>query len=146
MIESLGLFDRKVAEELFAVHPEWQAFARAEDDCGENALIVSLRAPNPRIKEPLVITTEEQEVSVFFDMYHMHFNELNDGALSLAEKITSDQYSIVSFWRDAQCCGAGLYANSNIPSSNDEHPYANRIVIRSWSGEHDTELSCIGRD
>ncbi|GAB2894642.1 hypothetical protein GCM10027046_24690 [Uliginosibacterium flavum] len=146
MIESLGLFDRQVAEELFAIHPEWQAFARAEDDCGENALIVSLRAPNPRIKEPLVITTEEQEVSVFFDTYHGHFNELNDGALSLAEKITSDQYSIVSFWRDAQFCCSSLCENSALPSSNDDYPYANRIVFRSWSGEHDKELSCIGRD
>ena len=144
MLESLGGFDRQVAEELFAVHPEWQAFARAENDGGENALVVSLIAPNQSIKNPLEITTEDQEVSVFFDHYHGHFNGLNDGALSLVEKITSGRYSVVSFWRDAQWCGSLLCENSSLPNSNEEYPYANKIVVRSWGGEHDKEVSCVG--
>lgn len=146
MFESLGLFDRQVAEELFAAYPEWPAFARTKDDDGANVLIFSLVAPNLTIKNPLVITTENQEVSVFFDHYHGHFNSLNDGALSLVEKITSGRYSVVSFWRDAQWCGSSLYENSDIPNSNEEYPYANKVVARSWSGEHDKEISCIGRD
>lgn len=146
MLDSLGLFDRQVAEELFSTHPEWQEFAQEKDDGGENALIVSLVAPNPAIKNPLEITTEDQEVSVFFDHYHGHYNSLNDGALSLVEKIRSDRYSVVSFWRDSQWCGSCLCENTHIPHSNEEYPYANKIVVRSWSGKHDKEISCVGRD
>lgn len=146
MFESLRLFDRQVAEELFAVHPEWQAFARIEYDGRESAFVVSLVAPNLMIENPLEITTENQEVSVFFDHYHGHFNSLNDGALSLVEKITSGRYGIVSFWRDTQWCGSCLCENSDIPDSNEEYPYANRIVVRCWGGEHDKEISCVGRD
>jgi len=146
MLNSLGVFDRQVAEELFAAHPEWQAFARAENDGEENALVVSLVAPNKKVQSPLKITTEDQEVSVFFDHYHGHFNCLNDGALSLVEKITSNRLSVVSFWRDAQWCGSTLCENTSLPKSNEEYPYANKIVVRSWSGEHDKEVSCTGRD
>lgn len=146
MIETLGEFDRQVAKELFALHPEWEAFAHAEDDNGEIALIVSLVPPNPAVRWPLEISTVDQEVTVFFDAYHAHFLSLDDEAIVLIEKIMSDRYSVVSFWRDDQWCGSHLYENSERPCSNEEHPHANKIVFRTWSGAQDQELSCTGCD
>lgn len=146
MIETLGDFDSQVASKLFALYSEWEKFARAEDDCGENALIVSVKPPNQNVNTGLTITTIDKMVSVFFDYYHTHFDDLDEGALALIENIKSDEYLSVSYWRDDERCGDGLYHSSRLPVSNDQHPYANKIIFRSWSGSKDKELRCVGRD
>lgn len=143
ILESLGKFDRRVAEALFAVHPEWLDFASAEEDFGENALVVSVPTPNSRIDGPMVVSTESEQVTVFFDHYHCHFPELDDDVLPLIADIASGRVCVVSYWRNDDWCGTALCPSDELPDTNDEYPYANRILIRSWFGDHDKDLTCV---
>lgn len=146
MLSSLGNFDRQVAEKLFAVHPEWQAYAHVIDDNGEGALIVSLDSPNPRHAGTLEISTKNLEVTVFFDSAHVHFDSITSGVIELVEQIISDHCCVVSFWRDEERCGVHVCKTEMLPVSNLDFPYANRIEIRSWSGLNDRDFVCAARD
>ncbi len=98
----------------------------------------------------LELDTFNDEVTVYFDSYHAHFddfgeNDAYDDALVLVQKITSNEYVVVSYWRDSQWCGSELVAAINLPTGNEEYPYANLVKICSWHGSYDNEIHCEPR-
>jgi hypothetical protein len=150
IFESLNEFDRHVAEQIGEVFPEWISHATAEtDQYGETALVVTIPAPSGRFARPLRIETFGGEVTVSFDCYHGHFSQFSGGlertALDLIQELLSEENVVVSYWRDNQGCGAFMAPSDDIPNTNDEYPYANRLRIRSWSGRFDRDISCEPR-
>lgn len=150
MFEQLADFDRRVAEQIGFAFPGWIKRATVEtDEYGESALVVSIPAPSERFAHPLRIETFGGEVTVSFDWYHGHFSEFSGcterTALDLIQEVISEEKVVVSYWRDNQACGSVMTVPDDIPSSNDEYPYANRVCIRSWSGRFDKDISCEPR-
>jgi hypothetical protein len=149
-LDRLDEFDRKIAEQIGGAFPDWIERATVETDAyGEQALVVSIRAPSPNAARPLRVETFGAEVTVSFDCYHGHFDEFSVGdgrtALDLVHEITSEEKVVVSFWRDSQACGAQLTSLDDIPTTNDEFPYANHLCVRSWSGRFDRDIYCEPR-
>lgn len=150
MIKSLAEFNRRIAEQIGEAFPEWMARAAVEtDNYGETALVVTIPAPSERFAHPLRIETFGGEVTVSFDCYHGHFSEFSGGpertALDLIQELLSEEKVVVSYWRDKDGCGSFMTPPNDIPNTNDEYPYANRLCIRSWTGRFDKDISCEPR-
>lgn len=151
MFENLEDFDRRIAEQIGFAFPDWIKQATVEtDEYGETALVISISAPSERFAHPLQIDTFGGEVTVSFDWYHAHFTEFSTGsqntALELIQEVISEEKVVVSYWRDHENCGSFLTHPKDIPSTNDEYPYANLVCIHSWSGSFDKDISCAPRD
>ena len=149
MFETLDEFDRKVAQAVGSAFPDWMSLAVVEEANGEHAFALTVQPPSHNIAHPLRIDTWGGEVTVWFEYYHMHFDEFCDGtdhdAISLTKKFVSGAYAVVSYWRDDQWCGSTLLEEGSIPTNNEEYPYANRIRVRSWTGTLDDDITCIPR-
>ena len=125
--------------------------------CGEvankYAVAFEVKIPSPasHTKRTLILETFNAEITVYFDSYHAHFSEIDgidpfDNASAFLQKDLSNQYAVVSYWRDEQWCGSAMLAVTSLPLDNADYPYANSIKIRSWLGDYDKVLQCIARD
>ncbi|MEN0038018.1 MAG: hypothetical protein AAGC78_13170 [Cellvibrio sp.] len=151
MHENLNEFSRNVSIQFFKSFPELKEFATALEENDEGTFSVKVIPPFNVVEHPLSIDTFGEEVTVAFDAYHAHFNEFKEeceygGALTFIKNIVSEQYAVVSFWRNDQWCGSSLIESCNFPSNNENYPYANLIKIRSWSGKLNKTIECIPRD
>lgn len=150
MIDDLNEFSKKIAAQVFDKFPQWEGLAGIREDDGEKVLLIKVTPPTGNAECPLSIDTIQDEVTVAFDAYHAHFwdfeNSEGDDALSFINLLLSDEYAVVSYWRDDRWCGATLLHESEFPSENTEYPYANAIKIRSWSGSHNNDIQCTPKD
>jgi hypothetical protein len=137
-LADLDGFSRKFAETLFAVYPAWREFARKETNkAGDRYLVV--QPPDPpgsSTAEPLTIWTENGEVSVGFDHFHMHFYwpaEEDLDPLKFIEDVLADRVAVVSYWKGDQWLGSSTLGLEETP---DVEPGI-LVRVRSWSGARD---------
>ncbi len=143
-------FPEKIAKKFRSQFPHWAAYCKERDHEGTVLFEVKIPFPNGNEDVFLELDTFNDEVTVYFDSYHAHFddfgeNDAYDDALVLVQKITSNEYVVVSYWRDSQWCGSELVAAINLPTGNEEYPYANLVKICSWHGSYDNEIQCEPR-
>jgi len=150
MFEELDKFSNKVASQIIEKFPQWEQHAGVDEYKGEKAFLVKIPSPSSESDNSLRIDTYRDEVTVTFDAYHAHFDEFEDpddaDALSLVNQIISDEMIVVSYWRDEQWCGSLPVDKNELPSTNEEYPYANLIKIRSWSGRYNNEITCTPKN
>ncbi|WP_160151717.1 hypothetical protein [Microbulbifer sp. ALW1] len=143
-------FSKKVKTQFIQEFPKWEEFCSTAMD--EDEVVFSAKIPNPSGDEdhPLSVDTFRGEVTVAFDAYHAHFYDFIDpedeDAASFIKKLISGDRAVVSYWRDDQWCGSNLLPFNELPTSNEDYPYANIIRFRSWSGKYNNEISCTPRD
>jgi hypothetical protein len=147
---NLTEFSKKVSNQFFECLPQLKEFATAPEENDEGAFSIKIIPPFSVVEYPLSIDTYGEEVTVAFDAYHAHFNEFKEeseygDALSFIKNIISEQFAVVSFWHNEQWCGSSLLEICNLPSNNENYPYANLIKIRSWSGKLDKTIECVPR-
>ena len=149
MLNALEGFHREVAMQVCADYPEWEVIASVDQSDGAAIFVLSVTPPNCEIAYPLRIDTSNDEVTVSFDAYHAHFYDYRDGtdfdAATFISGIVSGVYVVVSYWQDDRWRGSTFVEGGNIPSDNERHPDANRIRVRSWSGELDRDIPCISK-
>ena len=149
MFDQLDEFSKSVWMQIEKHFPEWMEFAQVEESDGNYALAITVQPPSKAVSYPLRIDTWGEEVTVSIDSYHAHFFEFDGGtsadAVTFVKRIIGDKFAIVSYWRDEQWCGSHMLTAEHFPTSNDEHPYANRIRIRSWAGSLDKDIECVPR-
>lgn len=141
------------AQALFAVFPEWRAFARSEaEESGVPYLVVHVPAPAEADEEHgLTIDTSNEEVTVGFDCYHSHFNAWDgDGedvgtlaALEFIKQVVHERVAIVSWWLDEKWCGSSRTAAGSTAevASWAGAQGCNRIRVRSWNGTFNADIS-----
>ena len=150
MFEFLSEFSQTVSGQVASAFPEWIGRARVEEDAhGERAFVLAIDPPSRNVAHALRIDTFRDEVTISFDSHHEHFDDFFDGtphdAFTLVRSLVSGAKVAVSYWRNDEWCGSTLLEERNIPVSNDEHPYANLIKVRCWSGAIDDDISCTPR-
>ena len=143
-------FSEKIANKFRSQFPQWAEYCEEVDHDGTSIFAVKIPCPNGKGNAVLELDTFNDEVTVYFDSYHAHFdnfgkNDAYEGAVVLVQKIISNEYVIVSYWRDSQWCGSEFIAVSNAPMGNEEYPYANLVKIISWFGNYDNEIRCEPR-
>ncbi|QEY12197.1 hypothetical protein [Cellvibrio sp. KY-YJ-3] len=148
---NLTEFSNEVKTQFFESFP---ALVKLEHKIVENeecAFCIEIKAPSPKAEHPLCIDTSGEEVTVSFDAYHAHFNEFfgeseYGTAFEFITQIIGGEFAVVSYWRESQWCGSSLLRKENFPINNENYPYANKIQIRSWAGNLDSEIECVPRN
>ena len=77
-MNALDAFSGTFAELLFVSHPDWVKWATGERKAGDQYEYLYVVIPGEShadLKDPLWITTEQNEVTVGIDVYHQHFND-----------------------------------------------------------------------
>jgi len=134
------------AQALFSAHPSWWNSARMEKSSGGNQMILVVTVEPPESSKgdhPLIIDTDNEEITVGFDAYHAHFDWPNDpneeygNALRFVEAITEERVAVVSLWAGERWAmsttldvSSGETALNNIPEG------ATLKKIRSWNGRY----------
>ncbi len=145
----LGAFSLAFADDLFRVFPEWRALARVqgEDDLATGYLVVEVPPPSGAT-EPLHVWTEGDEVTVFFDAYHTHFEwPVGDAVVSSYEnpitfirEILAETLVVVSWWNDGEWLGATVQPASEAIKPWDGCGRTTHARIRSWKGTFNREV------
>ncbi len=156
-IENLDAFSRDIAERLFAAHPEWKAFARIEvgnDAVTPGYLVVEITPPaEAKVDHSLLITTEDEEVTIGLDYYHSHFEDFaspsgdpaSDG-MAFLKGLLCDHIAVVSWWNGETCVGSSTIGRDEELAPMPHKPSYDRIRIRSWQGTRNRDLTGLKVD
>jgi len=137
-------FSAKASEQLFARFPEWRQYAKVEKEADGKAFI-RLEVPAPagaNARSGLVVSTANEEVTVEFDYYHSHFDEMvGDGthvgtetALDLIRRFLAEEVAAVSWWHGDDWRGSTIVNAGETPEPFEFRRPFNRVRIRSWKG------------
>ena len=137
-------FSTKACEQLFARYPSWRQYAKSEREA-DGKPFVRLEVPAPaaaNARSGLVVSTANEEVTVEFDYYHSHFDDMvgnginvgTEAALDLIEQLLTEKVAAVSWWHDEDWRGSTLIDAGEKPQPNDFTRPFNRVRIRSWKG------------
>ena len=148
--EALDGLSRDFTRCLFATHPEWRAFAKAErsDDGGADHLVVHVPAPEGAdLARSLLIHAYRGEVTIGLDHYHTHFDwpPGQTAPPAWAEPtafiaaILNEDLAAVSGWNGDQWAGSGLIERGQDPRAVRFRHRVTRIRVRSWRGGLDSD-------
>lgn len=150
-MEGLNDFSRRFASVLFAAHPEWTEFASIDINEGidEGSLLVEVHPARPRdIKQPLHISTESEEITVGFDIYHTHFNRYagdNEAAtfaesLAFIADVLRERIAVITWWNGDEWRGSSTLATGAEIGPPTYARNAKTARVRSWVGTHDRDI------
>jgi hypothetical protein len=148
----LNDYSRRFAEVLFAAHPEWRELASVDttEDVDKGVLLVRVTPPTPRdIKWPLHISTDGEEVTVGFDIYHSHFNRYADDeeaeefaeALAFIADLLAERIAVISWWDGDEWRGSSTVEAGTDVSAPSWASNAKTARIRSWRGMYDKDIA-----
>ena len=137
---ALDHYSAKARAALLAAHPDWQPYVPAYPDKETNSSYVLETIPSPSDqKQALNLYTADEEVTVTFDMYEWHFNELSS-ATQFAEHLMREDLLIASFWKQNEWRGSTTVERGEqitMPDSFDRN--SDLLKVRSWTGRLDRE-------
>jgi len=133
-------YSEKFATYIFERHPEWKELGRFEDS---GVLVIEVPSPNHSALTGLLIDTDNEEVTVGFDMFHTHFfmeeeDEKNfEQALDFIDGLLREEYVVLVYmqadkWTGSRC--SSLEGPWPLPEKGQ------RRYIRSWLGTYDAEM------
>lgn len=143
-------FSTEAAEQLFARYPDWRKYARSEK-ADDGKPFVRLEVPAPVEANAiggLIVSTANEEVTVEFDYYHSHFDDMvGDGenvgieaALAFIDRVLAEKVAAVSWWNDDEWRGSATIEAGKEPQASDfTHPF-NRVRVRSWRGKLNADV------
>ncbi len=151
-VSQLDEFSGDVARAIFAVYPDWTNCARVDiaDDGQTPDLVVEVLAPCSDEGGPkLVVYTEDQEVTVVFDFYHMHFgwppndDDASVNPMSFIAAILSENVAVASGWDGVEWRGSWLIERDEEVELPKNMSSIKVIRVRSWSGSRnqDSEIA-----
>lgn len=141
-IGGLNAFSRRAAERLFQAHPEWGQFAHSEDG------ILVIEVPSPCSDRSLLVTTHDDELTVYLQPFawHAHYGpylnlketEFLDQAVEEIDLVLNEKTLI------AEHTVSGKWTRSSsfpVDEPDDLRPRRNELVrLRSWRGTHDRDI------
>lgn len=140
-LAGLDAFAQSFAAALFAAAPELRAHARAQD----GALEIGL-APGPaRTDAGFWISTVDQEVTVGFGMFHMHFDwpprddVWPSDPVAVVRSLMADETLVEDWTLDGTWSGSSILAAHEEPDLTGMRP-GHVVYVRSWSGARDRTI------
>jgi len=134
-LEKLSKFSKTIYDLLSTYYPQWIPLMNNMPS-NKEAFEVEIPAP-PHIRVPLIIDTDEERLSVFFDDHHQHFVwqdvpyiETFYEAKEMIDAILDGTYLSASFIRNGKWSGSASLNITELDEFKKEYPFYNRIV--SW--------------
>jgi len=154
-VEALDGFSKAFARHLFAAHPEWRAFARTEEgvDGGGEYLVVEVPPQEGTdLAGPLLVHTDNGEVTIGFDHYHAHFDWPPERKappawaepMAFIAAILSDDLAAASGWDGDRRSGSWLVERGQVPAPPRTFRRVTRVRVRSWRGGLDSDHELRG--
>ena len=143
---SLDPISRSVLAYVQRNKPEFAAHTKIEPDpsAGHSVLEIQVPAPNPRIKYPLYITTENEELTWGFGGWHGHFAANSEDEIarvfSQIDEVFEDRLLAVTFERDGKWAGGTLVKAGGDIFSGLFEGFVGSVEVRSWTGSRDEDL------
>jgi hypothetical protein len=140
-MDGLDDFSRSFADALFAVVPSLRDYARSEN----GLLLIDLMPGAERQGCKFWVSTDSEEVTVGFGMFHMHFDWPVRGAwpesdpIEFVQSVMSDKTLIEDRTFDGKWSGSSILAATEESDLQDLKP-EDVIYIRSWSGARDRTI------
>lgn len=140
-MDGLDDFARSFADALFAAIPELRGHARAE----EGRLLIEIRPDPAREDCGFGVTTENEEITVWFGMFHDHFEwpDCDDGVfgnpITFILSVMSDETLVEDWTLDGTWVRSGTLSATEEPDLEDMKP-GHVVHIRSWSGSRDRTI------
>ncbi len=147
----LDLASRSIGKRTLARFPTWARYAHVKRAEGKEKshLEFIIPCPNPVVEQDLMLSTEQHQLTLYFDTSHEHFENddewptidwIGDG-LDLAAAILAEEVGCVT------CHGRDrIYADFFAPlplASPIDIPFKNtpvtRVTLRSWTGRFDRD-------
>jgi hypothetical protein len=133
--------------------PEWTSLVREEkgDDGSIYEVLEVSAPPSANVEHGLIVDTSNDEITVGFDVYHGHFDELvGDGvhfgtmaALEFVRQIVSERVAVMSWWEGERWCGSSQLEPGRKPGlpSWAGALAIDRIRVRSWRGTLNADIA-----
>jgi hypothetical protein len=143
---SLDLISQKVLAFIRTKRPELISLVRIEPVTGANhsILVVEIPAPNPKLKHPLYITTENEEITWGFGGWHGHYAAVIEGQIaevfSEIDDVFQDRVLAVTFLRDGKWAGGTLVREHEQVFSGLFEDFKGLVEVRSWTGVRDADI------
>ena len=147
----MNAFSSRFKSFLLKQRPSWDRYLKTNDDV---SLVVEFPCPNPQVERGLLVTTDAEEVTVYFDTGHEHFNSYGsmtekDDFIEASQFISSllyDRIVFVSYCVDGrEIAGSILSADTQIDT-----PFTIKektdVRVRSWTGKHDRDFELLPSD
>jgi hypothetical protein len=151
-LAALNDFAAAFAQTLFEAFPWLREHARLHEVEGvqPGSLLVEFDPPPRRDDCTLWITTDQDEITIGFGMFHAHFAwprpEGDDGwedPLTFLRDLTDDRLLIEDWTKGGKWSGSSILAAGSEPDLSGLTP-DHVILIRSWSGSFDRTISGSG--
>ena len=117
---------------------------QADTEAGHSILEVRLPVPNPKIKYPLYITTENEELTWGFGGWHGHFPAATESDIakvfSQIDSVLRDELLAVTFARDGKWAGGTLVEATEEIFTGLFEGFVGSVEVRSWSGSRDDDI------
>lgn len=141
----LDEFSRSFAQSLFKEFSEWEQYAQLlpASDAGEGSAI-ELVVPQPGTDRSLRIDTDDEEITIGFDMWHTHigvfmgisYAEAIEMAIADIRSIISEQSVITVAHRNGKWAGSSMEDASEVIAAEP----GMTIAVYSWRGTLDRIL------
>lgn len=141
-------FSGRFSTALFAAHPGWKSLAKMDRNAesSSHSLVVVVQAPEAaHAAHPLAVYTDNEEVTVAFDHYHLHFDwpsfdEEHGNPLKFISDLLQERLAVASVWMEDRWAGSQILSAGDGPEGLRHVPAgADRAVIRSWHGTLNAE-------
>lgn len=143
-------FSTKSAEQLFAKYPDWRKYAKFDNEA-DGKPFIRLEVPSPVAASStggLILSTANEEVTVEFDYYHSHFDDMvgdgenfgTEAALAFIDQILREEVAVVSWWNGDDWRGSSTIEAGEFPIASQAMNPFSRTRVRSWKGTLDADI------
>jgi hypothetical protein len=140
-VVDLDDFSRSFAVPLFAAVPDLREHARAEN----GVLLVELQPGRARPDCTFWISTDDEEITVGFGFFHMHFDwpvrnpSAESDPIRFIQTVMSDEALIEDWTLNGKWSGSQVLAVGEEPDTSGLEA-GHVVYIRSWSGARDRTI------
>ncbi len=144
-LAALNPYSQDAAQVLFAAFPNLKAYARVDDleEVTPGSLLIEIPPDNPHTSDNLVITTDDDEISYYWDLWHDHL-ETHEIVPFLRELFAEDLAILVRL-REGKWLGSSLDRRQEILIEFDEEQRTQAagfsVYTRSWKGTYDRDAT-----
>ncbi len=143
---NLNEYSRKIAQMLFAEHPNWRDYAKIDtsEHVDSGSLLIIIPSPHDDQKGGLYISTDESAIRINFDAFHTHFG--NWEGITAEEAFREALTCIHAIFDETLLVMVTRYENriSEVRLINkcDKISLKERktISIRSWYGTYNQDM------
>ncbi len=148
----LDQYSQEQKARLLELRPEWQPFLtelQYEEGEEDEEAYVFVQLPSPADPQLfLTVCTYEEEVTIAFGVWEVHFNEYTssertelEDALAMVSKLQNEELVVFSYWQGERWVGSTICEPTESVQQHDLASQASAAKVLSWGGRFSREVA-----